>query len=550
MYKFHLVFRYLRRRRLTYVAAAGEALCVFMMLVAVTVMNGFLHKAETAAKGLHGDVVIQPQGVHGIALYDEAIREVLAKVPEVEGASPMIISYGILRVPGADHYRQAIQIVGVRLPDRADVSDFEQGLFVQAGWAKPTFDPPIGAMVRTNQAHMQRIEDILDQMEADTAGAMRADQQRMRDKLRTAQQYLEAALDSLHDTEGRSRRLAQLQKRLIEAEQIGQPTEWIERQIEHEDLMTLEPMPNRIILGLGLEGAFFRTEQGETIRILVPGTKVTLYVFPLGQRSLTDVTPNIQRVTVVDDCTTDVYPFDSETVYVPFDALQRLNNMGPVELAGGGALPGRCSMIHVKVADEHSTRRALPKIAARIRQVVAEFYDAHPEAEYTPVEVLTWRQKQHKVVDQLESQRTLVMVMFLILSLVSVLLVFVIFYMLVVQKTRDIGVLKAIGASSSGVAAIFLAIGAAVGLVGAGLGAVGGCVFVHYINPIHDAVHDWIGYSVWSRESFWFDRIPNEIEPLVVAGIVAGAVIAGVLGALLPAIRAARMQPVEALRYE
>ena len=75
-------------------------------------------------------------------------------------------------------------------------------------------------------------------------------------------------------------------------------------------------------------------------------------------------------------------------------------------------------------------------------------------------------------------------------------------------------------------------------------------MFIYYINSIHDAMYERVGYRVWSRESFWFDRIPNNIEPTVVVGIVIGAVIAGVLGALAPAIRAARMQPVEALRYE
>jgi lipoprotein-releasing system permease protein len=100
------------------------------------------------------------------------------------------------------------------------------------------------------------------------------------------------------------------------------------------------------------------------------------------------------------------------------------------------------------------------------------------------------------------------------------------------------------------VAQIFLAYGAAIGLVGSILGTVGGYYFVRYINPIQDAVDRWFAFRVWDREFFMFEKIPNEVDALPALLIVAGAIIAGLVGALIPALRAARMQPVEALRYE
>ena len=550
MYKLLLVLRYLRRRRLAYFAAAGVALCVFMMLVATSVMNGFLHKVEHAAKGLHGDIVVQPLGVHGIAFYDE-LSELLNEAEEVEHAAPFILSYGMVRVPGQDHYRQTVQIAGIRLPERAKVSNFEKGLFVQADWPEPTFDPPAEAMLAALAAQDELIQAVKQREFGDVDFRdLPPEKQHLWNRIGGAEDYRDLAEDSIVRADEHRQRLAELQKRLEAQRAAGEDTRFVENRINELESYMLEPMPNHVILGLGVEGLSFRTDQGETIRVMSPGTKVTLYVFPLGQRSLTDISPNIQRFTVVDDCTTDVYSFDSETVYVPFDALQRLNNMGPVERTDGSFEPPRCSMLHVKVREKFGSRDSLERVAVKLRRMVAAFYNEHPEAEYTPVEVVTWQKKQHKLVSQIESQRTLVMIMFGILSLVSVLLVFVIFYMVVIQKTKDIGVLKAVGASSSGVAGIFLAFGAAVGLVGALVGAAMGCVFFYYINSIHDAMYEWVGYRVWSRESFWFDRIPNNIEPTVVVGIVIGAVIAGVLGALAPAIRAARMQPVEALRYE
>jgi lipoprotein-releasing system permease protein len=122
--------------------------------------------------------------------------------------------------------------------------------------------------------------------------------------------------------------------------------------------------------------------------------------------------------------------------------------------------------------------------------------------------------------------------------------------MIVFQKTKDIGVLKAIGAGSGGVAQIFLMYGAAVGLVGSLFGTIIGAVFVRNINPIQDWLAEHFGFRVWTREWFLFDKIPNDVDWTAAAWTVVAAIASGLVGAMIPAIRAARMQPVEALRYE
>jgi lipoprotein-releasing system permease protein len=602
MYKLFLCLKYLRKRALAYFAMVGVALCVFMMLVAVSVLNGFVDKIERAAKGLFGDIVISAPSLGGLSHYDEFIRKLRRDVPAVEGASPFILTFGILRVPGTD-YRRTVQIAGIRLPERADVSDFEEGLFVQEGIRQPTFDPNITALV------LPRLEDeydatarILDrELKEPDSGQPQPEQEASAKRIANALDYQEIAIDNVmagldpnlagfirqdlkrlgglavaarnagNDAEAARlerritrrmipigsvhRDLRQLRKLLAAAEEAGDDAKVarLERSIAQLERKVILPPERRAILGLGIAGLTNRTSRGETIRTIGPGHQIVLSLIPLGRRlSYVDITPNTRSFTVIDDCSTDVASIDSEIVYVDFQTLQQLNNMlaGPSEDDPNVMDPPRCSQVHVKVAEAQSRGYELQAVARRIERAWAEFVAENPEAERADVRVETWRQRQSRLVSSIEAQRTLMVIILGIISSVAVVLIFVIMYVIVVQKTRDIGVLKAVGASSIGVAGIFLAYGAAIGLVGSAFGTLGGYYFVRNINPIHDWIGRTFGFVVWSRETFMFEKIPNEVGLVAAVNIVVGAVLSGVLGSLIPAIRAARQEPVEALRYE
>jgi lipoprotein-releasing system permease protein len=124
------------------------------------------------------------------------------------------------------------------------------------------------------------------------------------------------------------------------------------------------------------------------------------------------------------------------------------------------------------------------------------------------------------------------------------------FFMIVVEKTKDIGILKSLGAPSRGIMSIFLGYGLWLGIIGSGVGLVLGLLFVWNINEIAALIGKITGRELFDPTIYYFQSIPTIIEPFTVGWIVLGATGIAVAASVLPALRAASLNPVEALRYE
>ena len=264
----------------------------------------------------------------------------------------------------------------------------------------------------------------------------------------------------------------------------------------------------------------------------------------------------------VDDSRTGIYDIDSMSVYVDFAGLQKVLQMDAQKLdedAGGGTVPPRTTQIQIKLKPSVATnKQAVNNARDRLQkmwdEIVARRRGELPfenQRLLSYVQIQTWEEKQARFIQAVEKEKYLVTTLFGVISLVAVFLVGCIFYMIVQQKTRDIGVVKSIGATSFGVAGIFLIYGAAVGIVGGALGSLVGTVFVWYINDVQEVLA-WISPQarIWSPEVYSFDRIPNHVNGSDVAVVYIVAILASMLGSVVAAIRAARVWPVEALRYE
>jgi len=272
--------------------------------------------------------------------------------------------------------------------------------------------------------------------------------------------------------------------------------------------------------------------------------------------SLQGATPTPNFYWIVDDSRTQLWQFDAKTVYVPFDVLQKDLGMQRRELENPDTKekivePARTSSINIKVKPGVDLLAAKEKVT----KIVAEYYPIvlQPDG---PIGVETWEESNATWIGAVEKEKGLVTFLFGMISIVAIFLIFCIFYMIVVEKTKDIGIIKSVGSTSTGVAGIFLGYGLAIGIVGSMMGLLIGYLIVTYINEIHT----WIGhvteklfgtpFYMWNPEVYAFDTIPNTMNPHEVFWIVLIAIASSVLGALVPAIRAARMNPVEALRWE
>ena len=259
----------------------------------------------------------------------------------------------------------------------------------------------------------------------------------------------------------------------------------------------------------------------EDIEILHPGDDVVLTTITDGE-----VRPVSYRYVITDYYRSDMSEYDSQYVFVPIKHLQLLRNMGD-----------HATAIQIRLKD-------YDRDAAYVKDRLQKLFSIEG------LEVQTWEDLQGPLLAAISVERGILNVLLFMIVGVAGFGILAIFSMIVVEKTRDIGILKALGASNGGVLKIFLGYGLLLGLVGAGLGTALGVTITNYINPIEHSLALMTGHEIFDRKIYYFDSIPTDLQLSTVLLINVGAVGIAVLFSILPALRAAMLHPVRALRYE
>ena len=278
---------------------------------------------------------------------------------------------------------------------------------------------------------------------------------------------------------------------------------------------------------------------------LSPRLQVDLSCFPLTAKGNlakagTDVV-NTKSFTYSDAAFTNLIRLDENTIYIPLHTLQLLTNAGSEK---------RATAIYVKFMD--GDERSVELGTRKIQAIWQLFVQAHKDTAYANllgnVTVQKWMDYRRETIAPMQKEETMMAILFLMLGVITVFIVLVVFYMIISHKSKDIGILKSIGISTSGIVCIFLLFAVTIGLIGSLIGAAGGCLFLLKANQIEDWLYAQYGWQVWDRSVYAIGDIPNDIQPELIGIVIFSAVAACIIGAFIPSFQAARRRPSEILQ--
>jgi lipoprotein-releasing system permease protein len=580
---------------------AAVALCVALVIVVVSVMSGFLNMVQSSGRTLMGDVIIT-YGISGIPHYDELISH-FEKDSTVLSATPIVDGWGLLRMPYPDSeakQSETVQVWGIEPTSFAKVTSFDEAL----QWKVPTENQRNWLLldaITSNQEVLR--EQMSDTQWNDLVIIVNSASNSMNYETVSLWEDVQKLLDEV-----------QWITLLEYDERLQNPDALLE-----QGLSLSQNGKAGIVTGLHVSEGNERQKDG-TYQVIrndywwLPRYEGTLTMLPVDSQGGI-IEPESIILPFVNEFQSGVFMIDESRVFIPITISQRLLHLDEAEIVDTddptiilGIDPARATSILI---------RSIKGIAAEELQVrIANMYDeflaslpsdtlVYPPSRSDPgLTIHTWEEQQRRFTGPVEKERELMRTLFSIVYLVVAALILSIFWSIVFEKTRDIGILRSIGASRGSIVWIFLLYSLVIGIVGSGLGLLLGWFITKNINFIHSAmgnpplgiaigafiltgfiaiytilnsrrglmlpivlgslgvitcggvgalilfIRHIGGLVIWDASVYYFSVIPNQVDWPSSLVTVAGAVLFCLLGAVIPAAKAADTDPVKALRHE
>jgi len=266
-------------------------------------------------------------------------------------------------------------------------------------------------------------------------------------------------------------------------------------------------------LDFGKDGVILGKELLNTLR-LKKGDKITIFS-PYGKKK--------KDLTVIGTFTSGRYDYDANFVFTSLRTAKDLFNKDAV------------SAIGIKVDEEFNVRKIKRDLQRTFRY---------------PYTLKSWMDLDKNLMRALAIEKKM---MFIILALIIVVACFNIassLIMQVLEKTKDIGILRAIGAATGDIKTIFIFLGFTVGLIGVICGGILGVTIAKNINVLAGYIERVTGFELFPSDIYYLSDIPVKIELADISVIVVFSLCLAVMASLYPAWKASRLNPVEAIRYE
>jgi len=442
VYRLILIARYLLKRRITHFAVAAVALCVFTVVVVMTVMIGLVGGFKQKNHAFVGDCVVGTESLVGFPYYEEFMT-IVEHSGLAQGVSPVVKSYALYDTDAGDE--DSMEIVGVDPARHSQVTNFAQTL----------------------------------------------------------------------DFNG------------------------------HQPEKAFVPMYDANLPGCipGIDRVLRRDPRGQYVHYDAPlRASVRLTCFPLNAKGAlggAGANPTItKRFFYSDNIHTGIAAVDFRYVFLPLDQAQLLCMSGEEK---------RISALYIKFQPHVKLQEGCGRIAEMWRQFRADKAGAPNSFLLDWVNVQSWKEYRRAVVAPMEHEQLMLSMMFTLVGITTVFIVFVVFYMVVNSKKKDIGVLKSVGASNTGVLSLFQGFAFGVGLIGSCVGILLGWLFLSWINQIEQFCYRHFGLQLWDRTVYVIGAIPNHVDPSALAVIMSCAILACLIGALVPSYLAVRLRPVATL---
>lgn len=306
-----------------------------------------------------------------------------------------------------------------------------------------------------------------------------------------------------------------------------QQTGALVRGIREADIKKLPGIANNVRLGTldsfdTLGGVAIGQKMAEQLSVRV-GDTVTILT-ARGAATPFGVAPRIKSYPVNAIFQIGVSEFDGIFVYMPLEEAQAFFNK-----------EGEASVIEAFVEQPDRMDDYRAKLDAAVQR---------------PMIMTDWRQRNKSFFDALKIERTVMFFILTLIVLVAALNIISGLTMLVKDKGRDIAILRTMGATRGAIQRVFLITGAAIGITGTLAGFLLGLLVAHNLEPIRQGLNRMLGLNIFDPNFYLLSRLPSVVEPSDVMAVVGLSLALSVLATIFPSRRAAKLDPVEALRYE
>lgn len=257
------------------------------------------------------------------------------------------------------------------------------------------------------------------------------------------------------------------------------------------------------------------------------GDNIT-FISPEGHATIAGMVPRIKAYTVRAIFKLGMHAYDSSLIVAPFESAQKFFRL---QRESGNAV----SNIEVMLNDSDDASALVPVIAR----------DLSGNAQ-----VQDWQSANAGVFAALTIQRNVMVIILTLIVLVAAFNIVACLVMLVKEKRGDIGILRTLGATRGAILRIFIYAGFVLGCIGSVIGVVLGMLLARYIESVRIFFEHLTGQSLLPENIYFLSTLPTKTDPSQVITIVVFAFVLSLLATLYPALKAARLKPVEALKHE